>query len=271
VVPHYIDCSKSGHSIQPIGSDMDLPPVTDEAGKGPLLIEHVYGQECPQPKPTVTAKKRQKRTWTKVDSHHIVGGVGGIHTTRYEAGVIQQREWSASASDSPKAPPVLRLCPLGGIARRPAQLAPMLEKEIVWEKLTLTVDSGASDTVVPPRFCSWSTIFHTEKVGTEYEVANGEIVHNLGERRCTILVGENTGELNIAFQVVEVHKPLLAVSSLTAQGHKVIFADQDDHILLSNNEKLPLRNINGVFELDVWVKRDREASAVGFARQGLQR
>ena len=67
------------------------------------------------------------------------------------------------------------------------------------------------------------------------------------------------------------HKPLLAVSSLTAQGHRVIFADQDDHILLSNNEKLPLRNINGVFELDVWVKRDRETSAVGFARQGLQR
>ena len=141
--------------------------------------------------------------------------------------------------------------------------------EVVWDKLTLTVDSGASDTVVPPRFCSWSTIFHTEKVGTEYKVANGEVVHNLGERRCTILVDNDVGELTIAFQVVEVHKPLLAVSSLTAQGHNVIFADKDDHILLSSNQKLPLRNVNGVFELDVWVKH--EPSAVDFARQGIQR
>ena len=144
-----------------------------------------------------------------------------------------------------------------------------MSKEITWEKLTLTVDSGASDTVVPPRFCAWSSIFHTEKVGTEYEVANGQVVQNLGERTCTIKVGDRIGELNIACQVVEVHKPLLAVSSLTAQGHKVIFAHQDDHIVLSNNEKLPLRNVNGVFELDVWVKHDPSAS--DFTRQGLQR
>ena len=56
-----------------------MPPVIDEAGDGPLLIEQVYGQNAQQPKLTVTAKKRQKRTWTKVDSHHIVGGVGGTH------------------------------------------------------------------------------------------------------------------------------------------------------------------------------------------------
>ena len=95
----------------------------------------------------------------------------------------------------------------GGIARRPAQLTPVMSKEVTWEKLTLTVDSGASDTVVPPKFCSWSTIFHTDKVGTEYEVANGQVVHNLGERRCIMKVSEKIAELNIAFQVVEVHKP----------------------------------------------------------------
>ena len=159
----------------------------------------------------------------------------------------------------------LSLCPLGGIARRPAQLS-SVPKGVTWEKLTLTVDSGASDTVVPPQFCSWPTSLHTDKVGTEYEVANGQVVYNLGERRCTIKASELVGELNIAFQVVEVHKPLLAVSSLTAQGHKVIFAASDDHILLANGVKLPLRNINGVFELDVWIKKD--PSEPGFARQG---
>jgi hypothetical protein len=81
-------------------------------------------------------------------------------------------------------------------------------------------------------------------------------------------VSEKIAELNIAFQVVEVHKPLLAVSSITAQGHQVVFKDGDDHIALANGEKLPLRNVNGVFELDVWIKRD--PGAPGFARQGPQ-
>ena len=81
-------------------------------------------------------------------------------------------------------------------------------------------------------------------------------------------MNEKIGELNIAFQVVEVQKPLLAVSSLTAQGHRVIFAEQDDHILMSSGEKLPLRNLNGVYELDVWIKHD-PANEVIFVRQGL--
>ena len=141
-----------------------------------------------------------------------------------------------------------------------------MSKEITWEKMTLTVDSGASDTVVPPGYCSWSTIFHTEKVGTEYEVANGCVVHKVGERRCTMKVDEKIGELSIVFQVVDVHKPLLAVSSITAKGHKVIIADEDHHILLASGHKPPLRNVNGVFELDVWIKRDSNEG--GFARQG---
>ena len=61
-------------------------------------------------------------------------------------------------------------------------------------------------------------------------------------------VSENIAELNIAFQVAEVHKPLLAVSSITGQGHRVVFADDDDHIALANGEKLPLHNVNGVLD-----------------------
>ena len=70
----------------------------------------------------------------------------------------------------------------------------------------------------------------------------------------------------IVFQVVDVHKPMLAVSLITAKGHKVVFADQDNHILLASGQKLPLRNTNGVFELDVWIKKD--PNEAGFARQG---
>ena len=37
-----------------------------------------------------------------------------------------------------------------------------------WERVTLIVDSGASDTVVPPNVCRRATLHHTPKVGTEY-------------------------------------------------------------------------------------------------------
>ena len=33
----------------------------------------------------------------------------------------------------------------------------------------------------------------------------------------------------------------------------MVFADGDDHIALANGERLPLRNVNGVFELGVWI------------------
>ena len=105
-----------------------------------------------------------------------------------------------------------------------------------WEMITLTVDSGASDTVLPPHILRWVDFAHTGKVGTEYEVANGEVVRNLGEKRCLMRIGKKSDdELDLVFQVVEhVHKPLLAVSSIVRQGHKVIFAEEDSHILLSS-------------------------------------
>ena len=58
------------------------------------------------------------------------------------------------------------------------------------------------------------------------EVANGEVVRNLGEQRCLMRIGEKShDELDLVSQVVEhVHKPLLAVSSIVRQGDRVMFA-----------------------------------------------
>ena len=101
-------------------------------------------------------------------------------------------------------------------------------------------------------------INHIEKVGTEYEVANGENVYDIGERRCIMRMaqtGKATEELEIAFQVVEdVHKPLLAVSAITKQGHSFVFAEEDSHILLRSGGKLPMRHVHGTYEIDIFVK-----------------
>ena len=61
-------------------------------------------------------------------------------------------------------------------------------------------------------------------------------------------------ELEFAFQVVEdVRKPLLAVSSIVKQGHKVVFAEVRAHILLSSGKEIPMRHVQGTYELDMWV------------------
>ena len=80
-------------------------------------------------------------------------------------------------------------------------------------------------------------------------------MYNIEERRFIMKLSARSNELELSAQVVEgVHKPLLAVSSVTAQGHQVIFAAQYSHILLKSGEKLPMRVENGVYEIDIWVR-----------------
>ena len=115
-----------------------------------------------------------------------------------------------------------------------------------WDKITLTVDSGASDTVLPPHMLRWVDLVHTGKVSTECEVASGQVVRNFGEKRCLMRIGEKSqDELDVVVQVVEhVHKPLLAVISIVRQGHNVIFAEEDSHILSSSGGQIPVRYQN---------------------------
>ena len=123
-----------------------------------------------------------------------------------------------------------------------------------WERVILTVDSGASDTVLPPSVARNIPLLHSDKVGIEYEVANGGVVINLGEKRAEMKLKENDAtSMLMSFQVVEVHKPLLAVSRLVEAGHEVNFKKQDPHILLSTGAKVPMRCNTGTYEVEVWI------------------
>ena len=53
-----------------------------------------------------------------------------------------------------------------------------------WEKVTLTVDSGASDTVVPLTVCPGVELMYSSRVCIEFEIADGSTIENLGERHC---------------------------------------------------------------------------------------
>ena len=123
-----------------------------------------------------------------------------------------------------------------------------------WERVVLTVDSGASDTVLPPSIARNVPLIHSDKVGIEYEVANGGVVVNLGEKKAEMKLREDdTTSMIMSFQVVEVHKPLLAVSRLVENGHRVCFDKQDPHILLSTGAKIPMKCNMGTYEVEVWI------------------
>ena len=125
-----------------------------------------------------------------------------------------------------------------------------------WERVVLTVDSGASDTVLPPNIACNIPLSHSSRVGIEYEVANGAVVVNLGERKAEMKLREDdTSSMLMSFQVVEVHKPLLAVSRLVENGHQVNFSKDDPHILLSTGVKMPMRCNLGTYEVDVWIPK----------------
>ena len=118
----------------------------------------------------------------------------------------------------------------------------------------LTVDSGASDTVGPPSVCSLAPFHMTNQVGVECEVANGAVVENLGAKRVQMKDPKPGKLTNMAFQVVDVHKPLLSVSTITGHGHKVVFSKDESYIELTSGEKLQLQSRDGVFELEVLVR-----------------
>ena len=74
---------------------------------------------------------------------------------------MRQREGVSSGFQQDKG----MLCPLGGLQAR-SQLLASTSTGIMWEKVTLTVGIGASDTVIPPHCFKWCEMMHIEKVGT---------------------------------------------------------------------------------------------------------
>ena len=82
--------------------------------------------------------------------------------------------------------------------------------------ITLTVDSGASDTVIPPTVCRLAALVQGPKFGIEYEIANGDSVENLGERHVLMKTseGEGSSSMEMRFQVVDVSKSLLSVHNV---------------------------------------------------------
>ena len=203
------------------------------------------------------SRKAQWRKWNPDDDGSLGFQYGNGCKSECNCGKTPQLLPTESAFPKMTQPKGM-LCPLGGLVQvNRGQLNAVPASKTTWEKFTLCVDSGASDTVIPPHMLSWIEMVATSKVGQAYEVANGEEVHNLGQRKALMKISlASQSELELDFQVVtDVHKPLLAVSSVVRRGHEVIFSEKNPRIVLSNGETIPMRHQNGTYEVDIWVQK----------------
>ena len=89
----------------------------------------------------------------------------------------------------------------------------------------------------------------------EYEVASGETIPNLGERRCVMWTEGASSERQINLQVEDVHKPLLSLSRCADMGFesrigRVAGALIDEE----SGEVIPLQRKGNLYVLKCWIK-----------------
>ena len=136
-------------------------------------------------------------------------------------------------------------------------------EEQEWDEVEMAVDSGATEMVVGESMLPGVETRPGEasRRGVQYEVANGERIDNLGEKRFSC-VGEEGYECNMKAQVCDVNKALLSVRRLTQAGNKVVFDPNGSYIEnLETGEKMNLQEKGGMYVLKLWVHRSFQGQA----------
>ena len=97
-----------------------------------------------------------------------------------------------------------------------------------WQEIEITVDSGACDTVLPTGMSPHILLLQNElsKSGMEYEVANGQSLPNMGEKRCVMMTENSSLGKHIIFQCADVHKALLSVSRCADLGYECVLGKE---------------------------------------------
>ena len=152
-----------------------------------------------------------------------------------------------------------------------------IEHKEGWKAISILIDSGASDSVAPPGTFPQVKILETNasRAGLEYTAAGGHKILNFGMARPYIYMLDGD-KYTMTFQIAGVSKALGAVSRIVGAGNRVIFDDPSTIGSFIENKttgkKTPLRQHNGVYYLDVWVKPghgyDNQMNNQGFQRQG---
>ena len=150
-----------------------------------------------------------------------------------------------------------------------------------FEKIEVMIDSGASETVASmDKFPSYS-LEETTASGTTYSSAaekQAEAIMNMGQKYVETV--DEKGNVSWAkFQMCKglgQNRILGSVSRLVESGHSVVFRSPELGSYIQNNNnhyRTWLRQSNGAYYLDLWVKRaasqDGARQTSVFARPGM--
>ena len=124
-----------------------------------------------------------------------------------------------------------------------------------------TVDTGACDHVTAPTELPLIPTVRGKKTieGVKYEVANGDEIDNVGEKRAILATDSSRTALPITIQVCDVHKSLLSVGKIVGAGKRVVFdADSSGGSYIEDKvtkEKLPLTRQGNLWTLSAWIRK----------------
>ena len=133
-----------------------------------------------------------------------------------------------------------------------------------WIQVELCADTGACDTVMPRALCGQIQIQPSLQSinGMEYEVADGNTIPNLGERRCLMWTDGAHKPRPINLQVADVHKALLSLSRCADMGFESRFGRVAGALIDEETEEvIPLERKGNLYVLKCWLR------AAPFARQ----
>ena len=161
---------------------------------------------------------------------------------------------------------------MGVVAKEPQSKGINAVADDQWVEIDVAVDSGATETVMAESTLS-GVIDITEgaacKRGVTYEVANGEEIPNLGERKFLGFMEDGAARA-ITAQVCAVNKTLMSVSKIASRGNRVVFDDDGSYIEdKATGEKTWMTQVGGMYSLKMWVSRKSTAEA-GFEWRGVR-
>ena len=91
--------------------------------------------------------------------------------------------------------------------------------------------------------------------GMEYEVASGESIPNLGERRCETWTEGATEAKAITMLVADVHKALLSLSRCADMGFESRFDAAFGRLIdKTTGEIIPLQRRGNLYILKAWIR-----------------
>ncbi len=142
-----------------------------------------------------------------------------------------------------------------------------------WEKLETTLDSGATVTVINPKVGKWYKMVESpgSAAGAEYEVANGDLLKNLGQKALPIVTREGTFRAMLA-QCADVSGNLTSARALHHSGHLVVLDGEDSFVYNKvTGEVNAIEDDGSSYKFDMWVLPPEELAELGlsegFARQ----